>query len=371
MGCGQCTAAKLPPAAPMPESDRNYEIGKAFCLRELRVLPSRETYRKRLLKWHKMLQTYKLAESPLLKFRREKAEIFGRRLEKGPPVEYRWQAWLAAMDYTGDTLEFTRLMYGQLSPQVEEDIAKDVSRTFPDHAYLAGDKGRNALTRVLKAFALQHTDIGYCQGLNYVAAFLLFVSGGNDAEAFFVMTSVVKMFSLKGFYISRFPGLWKMIAQFNAVLEKRNPTLFNHLHQENAYEMSWVGPWMLSLYTTALPFPVVIRIWDLMLAQGLEVLIKTALRLVDLYKGPLKKADLQSISEIFSGLRIASIHIEDFVRDILKIELDDALMMAGAQSYEANLTDSARASLAVPASPVVVEYQGNEKCPSIPIENSD
>lgn len=352
-----CSSAKQKAPHP-PAADKTYHIGKAFCMRELHLLPSKEKYRTRLLKWTKMLQAYAHFDLPINRFRADKPALFQKRLIKGPPIEYRWSAWMAACNFQSALNVFSQLQYAELSPQIEDDINKDLPRTFSDHPYFSGDKGKSALKRVLKAFALQNRDIGYCQGLNYIVAFMLLVSGGRDEECFFLLCHIVKSFDLKGVYTSRFPGLWKMIAQFNSLLEQKNPRLFSHLQQENAYEMTWLGPWFLSLFTTSLPFHFVIRVWDVLLAQGSDALIKLALRLVELMGGQLSKADMEGMASIFGKMRVGIYEIEAIMRDVAKGQLDKGLMAAGIRKYEAELSDSARNSL-IPSIPIP---QGNEKC---------
>jgi hypothetical protein len=59
------------------------------------------------------------------------------------------------------------------------DIETDLPRTFPDHpAYCADAPGGRAglvpsLRRVLLAYSKRNTQVGYCQGMNFVAAMLL------------------------------------------------------------------------------------------------------------------------------------------------------------------------------------------------------
>lgn len=56
----------------------------------------------------------------------------------------------------------------------DSDIAKDLDRTFPrHHQFYAKPENRQRLNNVLRAFAVKNPDIGYVQGLNFVAGHLL------------------------------------------------------------------------------------------------------------------------------------------------------------------------------------------------------
>lgn len=54
-------------------------------------------------------------------------------------------------------------------------IQRDIARTFPAHDFFkeAGGLGQDSLYRVSKAYAVYDTEVGYCQGLSFLAATLL------------------------------------------------------------------------------------------------------------------------------------------------------------------------------------------------------
>ncbi len=54
------------------------------------------------------------------------------------------------------------------------EIFRDVNRTFPWHP-MFGDsqQGQHTMFDALRAYASANIDVGYCQGMNYVAGFLV------------------------------------------------------------------------------------------------------------------------------------------------------------------------------------------------------
>ena len=118
---------------------------------------------------------------------RKNCKEFIARLRAGPPVQYRWQAWLA---YVG--VEHNTAIYCAIPPpsaSVVAEIERDLHRAFPEHPYFDpahfGEIGQAALRRVLQKLAFSEPSIGYCQGMNYVVGFLLLVSGGSEVEVFY------------------------------------------------------------------------------------------------------------------------------------------------------------------------------------------
>ncbi len=85
----------------------------------------------------------------------------------------------------------------------------DLLRTCPDHWFFssaaefsdryprrtfnraASGGGLLVLQRVLTAYALRNTSIGYVQGMNYLAAFLLLVTG-DETETFWLFATLLE-----------------------------------------------------------------------------------------------------------------------------------------------------------------------------------
>ncbi|EEE58823.1 hypothetical protein OsJ_10393 [Oryza sativa Japonica Group] len=75
-------------------------------------------------------------------------------------------------------------------------IEKDLPRTFPGHPALDED-GRNALRRLLTAYARHNPSVGYCQAMNFFAGlFLLFMP---EEHAFWALVGVIDEY-FDGYY---------------------------------------------------------------------------------------------------------------------------------------------------------------------------
>ena len=99
-------------------------------------------------------------------------------------------AWDAALQVEFDSL-VERLLHEQ--PQNETIINKDLSRCFPHHDLFkdAEGEGQKMLGTVLKAYSLYDTEIGYCQGMAFVAGVLLMNMPVKDAFCVFVRYVII------------------------------------------------------------------------------------------------------------------------------------------------------------------------------------
>ena len=94
----------------------------------------------------------------------------------GIPEAIRGNVWLklAGMDQRQDLIDNYRVLITK-ETSCEGVIRRDINRTFPVHKFFkdSGGMGQDALYKVSKAYAVYDTEVGYCQGLSFIAASLL------------------------------------------------------------------------------------------------------------------------------------------------------------------------------------------------------
>ncbi|OIW06847.1 hypothetical protein TanjilG_18229 [Lupinus angustifolius] len=161
-------------------------------------------------------------------------------------------------------------------------IEKDLPRTFPGHPALDED-GRNALRRLLTAYARHNPSVGYCQAMNFFAGLLLLLM--PEENAFWTLMGIIDDY-FDGYYSEEM--LESQVDQlvFEELVRERFPKLANHLDYLGV-QVAWVtGPWFLSIFVNMLPWESVLRVWDVLLFEGTRVMLfRTAVALMELY-GP-------------------------------------------------------------------------------------
>ncbi len=95
---------------------------------------------------------------------------------KGIPLFYRGPVWQQLLGSDRLRLQHQGLYQylQQFSSPSETQIQLDIVRTFTSHPGFKLGILTKPLFRILKAFALVYPDVGYVQGLNYIAAVFLF-----------------------------------------------------------------------------------------------------------------------------------------------------------------------------------------------------
>ena len=162
--------------------------------------------------------------------------------------------------------------------RAREQISKDLPRTFPAHPLLDG-VGRDALRRVLCAYARHNPSVGYCQGMNFIAALLLLLM--EEEAAFWVLSSVCEDV-VPGYFTNSMLASAVDQAVLQRLVEEKFPRVDAALRRGGAPIAAVAGSWFLTLYVNHLPWESALRVWDVLLFERTRaVLFQTALALVE------------------------------------------------------------------------------------------
>ena len=155
-------------------------------------------------KWQYMLEHYKTYQS----IKRFKLKS---RTRKGIPDNLRSYVWqlFAGKDKLVKKGLFEKLDKEPIDENSELSIIKDLDRTYPLCQLFKEKygKGQRNLFRVLSNYSKYNKNIGYVQGLGYLAA--LFLIYMDEESAFYMLHAVIKNYEMEGLYLPGFPDLKK------------------------------------------------------------------------------------------------------------------------------------------------------------------
>ena len=89
---------------------------------------------------------------------------------------------------------------------------KDVKRTFSDLDLFqeSHHSGKNKLFNILKAYSIYDDEIGYMQGMNFLAGLILIIFNQDEAQAWIVYMRVLEINNWKRFYVDDTPKLFEV-----------------------------------------------------------------------------------------------------------------------------------------------------------------
>jgi hypothetical protein len=152
--------------------------------------------------------------------------------------------------------------------KLEKMIKRDMgSRTsYSKYAVAAGFQ--DSLFNVCKAYALFDEAVGYPQGMNFIIMPLLFTM--PEEEAFCLLVRMMNKYGLRELFVQDMPGLHLHLYQFERLLEDLEPALCCHLNRRGVSPKLYATQWFLTLFAYRFPLQLVMRVYDLVLSEGLE-----------------------------------------------------------------------------------------------------
>ncbi|XP_047456933.1 TBC1 domain family member 4 isoform X3 [Mugil cephalus] len=178
----------------------------------------------------------------------------------------------------------------QLTAQ-QHSILVDLGRTFPTHQYFSAQLGAGQLSlyNLLKAYSLLDTEVGYCQGISFVAGVLLLHM--CEEQAFDMLKFLMYDLGIRRQYRPDMVSLQIQMYQLSRLLHDYHRELYNHFEEHEICPSLYAAPWFLTLFASQFPLGFVSRIFDFLFVQGTEVIFKVALCLLSSHEGEIVECD--------------------------------------------------------------------------------
>ncbi|XP_032794315.2 USP6 N-terminal-like protein [Daphnia magna] len=260
----------------------------------------KELENSRLKKWSKMLHP----NSTKVWDKDMKSGKLKKRLYKGVPDAVRGEVWsrLLHIKKTKEEqigkYEEMRKLARLWSPDLRQ-IDLDVNRTYRDHLMFRERYGlkQQALFHVLGAYSVYNSEIGYCQGMSQIAALLLMYL--NEEDAFWGLSNLMAdpKWAMHGFFIPGFPKLLRFQQQHDKIFAKFLPKLKKHFDRQNIDAGLYTLKWFFQCFLDRVPFSLAIRLWDIYLFEGENLLLTMSYGLLKLHRRSLSRMGMEEIVE--------------------------------------------------------------------------
>jgi len=277
----------------------------------------------RIEKWLAMLNNWDNVNQSKLKSR----------CRKGIPDAVRGEVWLRL---TGaDELKknakgkYNDLRHEEPEKKYADVIERDLDRTFPTHSIFNkhSDIGQGGLRNVLRAYAVYDQEVGYCQGMGFIAA--LFLMYMTEEDAFWLLVAVLsddKKWKMRGLFTEGLPFLRQRFFQLEKLIEIFFPELSKKLEYVDIPPSCYATKWFMTGFAHVLPFPVVVRIWDMYLYEGNKIIFRIALQCLKENESTLLTLNLKKEDEQEECYKVLQnidqgIKPERLVKDALNLKL--------------------------------------------------
>lgn len=91
-----------------------------------------------------------------------------------------------------------------------------------------------------------------------------------EEEAFSLFVRLMSKYGLRDMFVADMAGLHLHLYQFERLLEDLEPAVYCHLHRRGVTPQLYATQWFLTLFAYRFPLQLVLRVYDLILSEGLE-----------------------------------------------------------------------------------------------------
>ncbi|XP_048352466.1 ecotropic viral integration site 5 protein homolog isoform X2 [Sphaerodactylus townsendi] len=231
--------------------------------------------------------------------RKKKEKQVKELVRKGIPHHFRaivWQLLCTAQNMPIKD-QYSELL--KMTSPCEKLIRRDIARTYPEHDFFKekDSLGQEVLFNVMKAYSLVDREVGYCQGSAFIVGLLLMQM--PEEEAFCVFVKLMQDYRLRELFKPSMAELGLCMYQFECMIQEQLPELYVHFQAQSFHTSMYASSWFLTIFLTTFPLPIATRIFDIFMSEGLEIVFRVGLALLQMNQAELMQLDMEGMLQQF------------------------------------------------------------------------
>nr|XP_008107448.1 PREDICTED: ecotropic viral integration site 5 protein homolog isoform X3 [Anolis carolinensis] len=231
--------------------------------------------------------------------RKKKEKQVKELVRKGIPHHFRaivWQLLCSAQNMPIKD-QYSELL--KMTSPCEKLIRRDIARTYPEHDFFKekDSLGQEVLFNVMKAYSLVDREVGYCQGSAFIVGLLLMQM--PEEEAFCVFVKLMQDYRLRELFKPSMAELGLCMYQFECMIQEQLPELYVHFQAQSFHTSMYASSWFLTIFLTSFPLSAATRIFDIFMSEGLEIVFRVGLALLQMNQAELMQLDMEGMLQHF------------------------------------------------------------------------
>ena len=287
----------------------------------------KEKEESRLLKWDEMLHDFKSTRPNKVSAALAKLK---ERTRKGIPNKKRGEAWYyicGAKEVLEKIPDPKSLMTGSdgkcvVPARTLDEIERDIDRTYPAHRLFRSEDNeeetpkQQSLRRILQWYAAVDPDVGYCQGMGFLAGlFLLYMDELSAFQCFYRAMQMKSEITLRDLYLPQMVEAQRVLFIFKKLGRQHLGRLWKHLEAQQLDDPTmYATEWAMTMFCRGFHFDLVTRVMDIYLNEGYKVVFRVMLALMKNVEEMLMSSSFEQIMEILR--KIPELTDADVIMDI-------------------------------------------------------
>ena len=201
-------------------------------------------------------------------------------------------------------------------------IELDIERTFP---YLGLFKGNSPmaedLREILRVFVISRPDIGYIQGLSFIAGILLL--NMDKFKAFISLMNLILNPIMMPFYKMDNESIQQRLKLFKQVFYFNLPELCEHFDELGLLPENYFLSWNMTLFTRDVNLELANRIWDVFMIEGVKAIYSAAIVFLSHFEEKLMNMDFVEIMTCIGTIKNINFDEDMVIEAMKKIKIPD------------------------------------------------
>lgn len=163
--------------------------------------------------------------------------------------------------------------------------------------------GQAELRLLLERYAVVDQQTGYCQGMSFVAAFLLSYMLAEDAYYAFISLMVEASYPLRALYQPDMYEMQKVLHVYSRLGKRYLGHLWVHLEEQGMHPSMYATEWFMCIYCRGFSFDLATRVMDIFVREGTaKILYRVALALLKSLEAELLSGGFEEIMGTLRGI---------------------------------------------------------------------
>ena len=201
-------------------------------------------------------------------------------------------------------------------------IELDIERTFPYLGLFKGDSPMaEDLREILRVFVISRPDIGYIQGLSFIAGILLL--NMDKFKAFISLMNLILNPIMLPFYKMNNELIQQRLKLFKQVFYFNLPELCEHFDELGMLPENYFLAWNMTLFARDVNLELANRIWDVFMIEGVKAIYSAAVVFLSHFEAKLMDMDFVEIMTCIGSINNINFDDDMFIDAMKNVKIPD------------------------------------------------
>ena len=215
-------------------------------------------------------------------------------------------------------------------------IELDIERTFPYLGLFRGDSPMaQDLREILRVFVISRPDIGYIQGLSFIAGILLL--NMDKFKAFISLMNLILNPIILPFYKMDNESIQQRLKLFKQVFYYNLPELCEHFDELGLLPENYFLSWNMTLFTRDVNLELAKRIWDVFMIEGIKAIYSAAIVFLSHFESKLINMDFVEIMTCIGTIKNINFDDDMAIEAMKNVKIPDWVQLEIEKLNDENL----------------------------------